>query len=155
MVFGTAYALLGSLTFIVVGEETPGRDLSTYAKLMGLYLGGGAVAGLVLGLLRPFVRRRVGATLVGAIASTPIGVALHYLVVVPEAGREGASIVPTIFAVALLGALAGWKWWQLHDDEPPPGPSAAGGTRRNPKRSGGGSGTGAGLPPRGRRRRRP
>ena len=83
----------------------PQYGLSTWAAI-GIYFAAGPAAGLVLGALRPLLRWRAGAALVGYLTA---------VVVYGGAGLlmgEAPGRVPLVAALCGLGgAVAGAYWW--------------------------------------------
>src|SRR5512147_2433145 len=75
--FGLALGLFGGFAFALLATLLIGLGAGRSAAripfetLWGLYLGGGACTGLVIGALAPLARRRAGAVLVGFLALLP------------------------------------------------------------------------------------
>jgi hypothetical protein len=67
--------------------------MPAFARLVLVYLGGGLLGGLVVGLLRPLTRSHLGAALVGVVATVPVGVAVRFLRYGLAAGATERSLV--------------------------------------------------------------
>ena len=74
VLFGVILALLGVLILVTKGSEAVGRVGASPRAITAGYLLGGAMAGAVVGLLRPIASRPFGAALVGMVAAVPVSV---------------------------------------------------------------------------------
>jgi hypothetical protein len=95
------FSMIGAALILV-------RGFSPYPSMFSLplvilsYFAMGILGGLLLGVFRPFVQRRSGATILGII----IGVMVYFIAGLVAVGREVLS--PAGFGVALvLGTVAG------------------------------------------------
>jgi peptidoglycan/LPS O-acetylase OafA/YrhL len=108
--WGLRWGLIMAVGFTVIGivatigasfDPTPRNDPSL-ASFIGFYFLAGIVGGLLLGLLRPVTRSKVGAMLVGtAVAAVSIGLLARMFVV-----TDGWTLVDTI-GVALYSLVTG------------------------------------------------
>lgn len=107
----------GLFSLIVIGESlVRGSDVAasvdmTLPVLIGLYLGGGLAAGVLIGLLKPYGRTRAGAALVGMCAAFPICLVAVLLMMEPGT-RIGYVIVCVVGITAFGGGLAGLTIWR-------------------------------------------
>jgi hypothetical protein len=128
---GVAFAIasvawVGVLVVIngsVVLQPRHGPPVNAWLVILA-YLAGGIVAGAVVGLLRPAVRWRLGAALVGMVAAVPVFAGIRFLVdgLTPWARGDSAVLA---FCVVVGGGLAGVVIWALSHGqahEPPPRP---------------------------------
>lgn len=89
--------------------ESYGTSFLTVALL---YLGGGLVGGLVVGLLRPLTRWRLGGVAMGILAALPVGLGVRLMQSGLEPWEAKDTFTLTIFSLA-LGGTAGWTYWGI------------------------------------------
>jgi len=77
--------------------------------VVAAYLASGMSAGLVVGLLREWTRRRVGAVLVGVVAAVPVGVALQ--LTYDTTTRQSFSWLMLAEFAIIAGPLGGFIRW--------------------------------------------
>lgn len=105
----SAYVLL---LYLFRGAAPFEANDTSLGAVIAAYLFGGLVAGAIIGLLRPFTKRKVGAIIAGIVAAVPVYAAVVFAV----NGFAPWTLMDAVFvAVASLyvGALAGfltWKW---------------------------------------------
>jgi hypothetical protein len=78
-IFGLIYSVWAVVSFVVGGQETFARQGTTIGEVIVFYLVGGAVAGAIVGMLRPLTYHRAGAALVGFLAAIPLGVGIKVM----------------------------------------------------------------------------
>lgn len=66
--FALGLSLWVSLIYAVFGAEALDRDGGSFGATVRGYFAGAGAAGLIIGALRPYLRSRIGACLVGAFA---------------------------------------------------------------------------------------
>ena len=91
--------------------------------VIAAYFASGISAGLVVGLVRPWTRRRLGAILVGIVAAVPAGLALQlaYDLDTRNAFRWSVALVFALIA-GMLGGLIRWsQTWGRANDTPDEG----------------------------------
>lgn len=98
-------------TILASFDQTPRNDPSL-ASLVGFYFLAGACGGLVLGLLRPIAKYRVGAMVLGtAVVATSLAL-LDYMYV----ATDGWKLVDTIlvaFVSLVCGPIATLMIWRI------------------------------------------
>lgn len=72
LVYTAIYVAIAVLIFLVSGNVPFRHNDTTFGKAISLYIAGGLVVGVMLGLLRPFARSQVGATIVGIVIAIPV-----------------------------------------------------------------------------------
>lgn len=60
------------IVFLIGGSAAFAKYDTTLGKTIGVYLGGGALAGLIVGLCRPLLRNQIAAGIVGVFAAIPV-----------------------------------------------------------------------------------
>ena len=101
-------AVLSGLVAIV---RAPSGELtgSRLWLVIATYFASGISAGLVVGILRPWTRRRIGAVLVGIVAAVPVGIAIG-LAYDMTSQQHFSWLVLLLFTV-IAGPLGGWIRW--------------------------------------------
>ncbi|HEX6038582.1 hypothetical protein [Longimicrobium sp.] len=85
---------------------------SSYGRVVRSYLACGVGGGLVVGLLRPFIRNAWGAALIGFAAAVPCIIAFR--VAVRGAGGWGPDDLLDVVVLSLvLGPLSGYRLWHM------------------------------------------
>lgn len=77
-----------------------------------IYIVGGLLVGIIVGLLAGFTRTRVGAALVGITAATPLSF-LYALTQPPDPTFAGSRV-----SAVALGAGMGWVIWPQSSNDP-------------------------------------
>jgi hypothetical protein len=102
------------LLYLFRGSAPFAANGTTLGTTILAYLAGGALSGIVLGILLPLGRTRLGAALVGIASVLPmytaVGVAVEGVGALTWEGWLDTA-VPSIFTGAALGLLA---WWYLN-----------------------------------------
>jgi hypothetical protein len=116
--WGLAVAVVISLYVLVLrGLSGPGpfeRQGVTLLGVIAAYLGGGAVAGIVVGLLRPMTRWRWGAVSVGVLAAFGSAVAIG-IAMEGHPALWGPDIwFGCTFAALFFGVVGGYKLFAEH-----------------------------------------
>jgi hypothetical protein len=86
--------------------------------LLGLYLMGGIVGGLIVGLFRPWLKYRACSTAVGILALIPMSLGALRLMAGPIAGWGGAEWFAVFGTATLLGGYFGYDYWDLQHFDP-------------------------------------
>ena len=111
--WGVAYGLLFAAVLsglvIPVGFARGALTASRMWLVIASYFASGISAGLVVGLVRPWTRRKVGALFVGIVAAVPVGIALQ-LAYDTAAQRSFSWLMLVEFAI-IAGPLGGWIRW--------------------------------------------
>jgi hypothetical protein len=106
------YALIAVVLYFLRGADSFEAQGLSLPRLLLAYLGGGVVAGCILGLLRPLTRWRLGAALVGVAVALPvflgIGLALFGMPSTWDSSVWGAMVG----AAVLLGSVGGADSWK-------------------------------------------
>lgn len=117
---GVAFAGIYSLwvvgLYLFRGSAPFENQGTTLLEVLAAYWFGGAVAGGLVGLLRPLVRWRLGAALVGIVAGIPVGLGIVYAImgISPWTG-EHTFVLAWISVVA--GSIAGIGLRAIFHDE--------------------------------------
>lgn len=102
LIMAVGFTVIGVVATIAASFDPTPRDDPSLASLVGFYFLAGTVGGLVLGLLRPITRYKVGAMLVGtAVAAISVGLLARIYV-----ATDGWTLVDT-FLVAFYSLVAG------------------------------------------------
>jgi hypothetical protein len=112
LMFGLIYVLILGVLFALQGPEMFRPYDTTFTEVATLYLMGGVGGGLIVGLLRPLLRRRWGAALVGILAAIPVGLGFQMMRIGSAPWGTKDTLVVAIFSVA-LGATVGWVNWGM------------------------------------------
>jgi hypothetical protein len=111
--FVVAYSLIATAIFIFAG---PPPSPFSFPKILLTYVVTGAVAGILVGRLRPTLKTRIGATFCGIIVGLAIyvggGISLAGFGVIHD---PGALVGLTIAAIVVRG-FNGSKWWKQDFD---------------------------------------
>ena len=107
----TAIVFVPAMLVVIFRQE---ESWLQFLQVLAAYLLFGAGGGALLGLLRPSLARRLGATLVGSLIGA---VGLVALVCTPSGDRPFPGMVVALISAMLgiiAGALLGWWAWQLN-----------------------------------------
>jgi hypothetical protein len=107
--FVIGYSLIAAVVFVIAGP--PDGRLS-FSEILLLYVGLGAVAGVLIGLLRPFFQTRSGATVCGMIVGIAVYVGAGISVVGFRGLRDPGGMIGLLIAGIVIGGLSGSKWWK-------------------------------------------
>lgn len=97
---------------VIHGPQLFERYATSFPAVAVLYLGGGLLGGLVVGLFRPLSRWRLGGAAMGVMAALPIGLGVRLMRsgLAPWEMRDTLTLA--IFALALGGTI-GWVYWGI------------------------------------------
>jgi hypothetical protein len=116
VVWGSILALALTLVLLVLfavhGSKLFDSYGTSFTTVALLYLCGGVAGGVIVGLLRPLSRWRIGAVVMGVFAAVPIGIGIRLMRSGLEPWGATDSIGLGIFALA-LGGTVGWIYWGL------------------------------------------
>lgn len=99
---GVFLSVLPVLSFAMFGDK-PFVDLhTTLPRVLALYIGGGCIAGALVGLVMPIIRSSFIAGFVGSIVGVIFGCAMHIL---DTSGKGWTSA--SVFAVVVTGVALG------------------------------------------------
>jgi hypothetical protein len=84
----------------------------TLRDLIGLYVLGGLLVGILAGMMLPLTKRRSGAVLVGIVAALPF-----YFGVVVMLGQD--DWYSGVISALLVGGGSGFVWWEPFADDSP------------------------------------
>lgn len=108
--WGLAFASLFSVWALVVlllgGEAAFRKQGITFWQTIGAYIGGGVLAGAVVGFLRPLLKWAWSAPLVGIVAAIPVGLAFDLATKGTRWMNVNSLITIGIFSIT-LGAMSG------------------------------------------------
>lgn len=89
---------------------------TTLWGIMAVYLTGGVLGGTLLGVLRPFTKRRMGAIFAGVAVLIPLFTAIWATVAGPSAAWRSDALEGILFCSASLGAFLGNYIWMRERD---------------------------------------
>ena len=120
VLIGTAVGLFQALGFsvhavalvLLRGAAAFGESGATLGQTVLAYALGGAASGMLIGLLLPLARWRIGATLLGASALVPFYVAMTVTIPGYDPWASGSMIAFMLLA-AIAGAMLGWWAYSL------------------------------------------
>jgi len=92
--------------YLIRGDEPFTRQGATLGKVLAVYVWGGALGGLIVGLLRPMAEDEVGALVVGLLAGIPIAAGIVTCVVGWPWSAKERHIFP--MWVLIVGAVVGF-----------------------------------------------
>ena len=109
--FAAIYIAWVTILFLVRGREPFDRLGVNLPVVVAVYLAGGVLSGAVIGLLRPFATRKVGAYLISIIAALPVltGIAIS-LQGLPGRWDLATRLVVPFLSVAFGLALGDLLW---------------------------------------------
>lgn len=126
--WGAGWGLFGGVIYmlfaavVVVGIKGGMSDAPagvTWLTLLGIYPVAGIAAGLITGLLRPWLKTRRKSMVVGMVAAFLPTMGFLRLAEGPIFDWGGAEWFGAIAGAILLGGMAAYIWWgQLHDFDP-------------------------------------
>lgn len=76
---GAALAVVASIALVTRGDSVFAKQHVTYAGVIALYLGGGVIAGAIVGALSPLARHDAGVPVIGVAAALPVALASRTL----------------------------------------------------------------------------
>lgn len=94
--FGIAYSLLAIALLLLGGDQLFVRNGITFERAIIIYLGGGTVVGVIVGVLGPIARKPIGAAVVGLIAGFPLGMIIS---ATSSFRRDETPLSNVIFAI--------------------------------------------------------
>lgn len=112
LAFAAAYSAIVLVQYLVTGPGVVESRHITLGPTIAAYFVGGVVGGALVGLLRPFTRWRVGATLIGIIACLPLAIAFVVVIDGSPSHWKEETIVGTLIAAVLIGAIVGYRAWE-------------------------------------------
>src|SRR6266576_2482267 len=112
LVYATVYSAYATVVVLVRGGPVLNVYHLTLPTLIGLYFGGGVLAGGIAGALLPIGRHLIGAMFVGFVAALPV-MFLMAMAMLPS--DEWSSTLPTVglSSAAVLGPLCGGGFWYI------------------------------------------
>ena len=112
LAFATVYSLFALLLFVLSGGQAFREKGVSLVNVVAAYYGGGAIAGLVVGLLRPLASTLAGAILVGIIAFIAVSSGIG-LVIFGGFARWGRDELMTVATMSIVfGSVFGATSWQ-------------------------------------------
>lgn len=106
--FALVLCLWVTLIFVVAGEEPFESNSTTWGTVVGVYLLGGIIVGVLWGIAKPWIRNRVGSAVFGFFAAVPI-----FLAIALTTG--GFDLLGVVVCSALLGPALGWRFWGIFE----------------------------------------
>ena len=110
--FACFYSLIALAILLFGGGKAFEATGVTIPIAIAGYFAGGLVAGALVGLLRPFAKRRIGAVAVGIGAAFPVMLGFGFIMYGPMAQWDGGAIFGVTFAAVFLGGYGGWEFWE-------------------------------------------
>jgi hypothetical protein len=106
LAFASLYCLWAVVVLLLGGEAAFRKQGITFGETIGAYLGGGVLAGAVVGFLRPLLKWAWGAPVVGVVAAIPVGLAFDLATKGARWMSVNALLTIGIFS-ATLGTMGG------------------------------------------------
>lgn len=110
MLFGGLYSAVGMIIRLVRGSGPFERLGMSFGMVVITYLLGGFLGGLVLGMLLPIARTKLGAAFVGFFTALPVVAIASFSM----AASAEAAIVTTLIVAGFLGCLGGLAIHDVH-----------------------------------------
>jgi O-antigen/teichoic acid export membrane protein len=105
-----------AMTLFTGGEIIERQRISLTASI-AIYVFGGFSGGIVLGLLRPLTKYRIGAALVGIVVMTPASILLGLTLFGPPHDWSRDMTVTVILLPMVLGGPGGYLYWEPRGEE--------------------------------------
>lgn len=99
--YAVAYSAIALLILLLRGQAAFAEADTTFLRVLLFYWAGGLTGGVLVGLLWPLGRSRVGAALLGAIVGVPVGCMAMLVVTPPSRWHE------SVVVAAVLGLILG------------------------------------------------
>jgi hypothetical protein len=115
---GVIYFVLAVGVLLLKDGFNPIPESVTPVGLLLYYLFSGIVGGLIVGLCRPWLKKRSGSTAVGVLALIPASFGVLRLMGGPMARWGVAEWFAVIGTAALLGGFFGYSFWDLQHYDP-------------------------------------
>lgn len=116
---GIVYLLMAGVVITLKGgvpdSKTEGVGLGA---VLLMYPASGLVGGAMVGFLRPAIRSRFRATLVGMLALFPASAAFALIYAGVPANWRGHEWFAIVFTAAFIGGLGGYKFWEWSKFDP-------------------------------------
>ena len=106
---GLTFTVIAVIAFVLDFKHTLSAKGLTFLAVAAAYLGGGVVAGAIVGALRPLGRSRLGAVLLGVIACVPVAIAIRLAAEGFTPWTRGDSIIVGLMAVG-FGGVSGFTF---------------------------------------------
>jgi len=106
LAFASLYCLWALVLLLLGGEAAFRTQGITFWQTIGAYIGGGALAGAVVGVLRPLLKWTWGAPIVGIVAAIPVGLAFDLATKGARWMSVNSLLTIGIFSLS-LGAMGG------------------------------------------------
>jgi hypothetical protein len=110
--FAGFYSLFVLLIYPFRGEEPSQSTGVGLVAIIVTYVIGGMLGGAIVGLLRPLMRERWGAILVGMIAALPVVLGFTFAMYGSMATWEGSTWGGTLLTAVVLGTIGAVAWWE-------------------------------------------
>ena len=115
---GLVFTAWVTFLYIIRGSKPFEANHTTFVAVLGLYLVGGPLAGAIVGLFRPMVRRLPGALLAGAVGGIPAAIAVRLAMFGLAPVSELDFWILAGFCL-YLGPLTGYMFWKSSKKEDP------------------------------------
>jgi hypothetical protein len=106
------YVVVLMILFVAQGPRLFAGYDTTFGTVAAAYVAAGVFGGLLVGALRPLLRFRWGAALVGVAAAVPMGVGVRLIQMGLAPWSTEDTVVLAIFSAA-IGAPVGWISWSM------------------------------------------
>jgi hypothetical protein len=113
--FAFFYMIVAVALYLTSGPQRFHAHGVGLTEVVFLYLGGGVVAGAVVGILRRFIRGRASAMVVGVVATIPIVFGASFLISGPIAQWTADEWIALPISAVVLGAGGGSLLWSMRD----------------------------------------
>ena len=137
---GIIYSVFAAGILLLKGGFSSAPRGVTPLALLVFYLLSGVAGGLIVGLFRPWLRRRSCSTAVGILATFPASVGVLRMIAGPIVHWRGAEWFGAVGTSFLLGGYFGYSYWDLQHYDPmaqiePSEPASREAKRRSQRKS--------------------
>jgi hypothetical protein len=101
--FAAGYSLLASALFFLEGTLLGQASRFSFPAVISLYIAMGVIGGLIVGLLRPVARRRIGAIALGVL----VGVVVYFFAGITTIGIQEFLSLPGVVSTLVIGSVIG------------------------------------------------
>ena len=107
MTVAMGFAAIVFIEYLVLGSRTTSRIGVTLPSILLMYVGGGVLAGIILGVGRPLGRTQVGSMVLGVFVATCVYVSAGIAIYGLPNHWHGKEWFSTVVVGILIGALSG------------------------------------------------
>lgn len=112
LIFAVLFSLIVIVQYLLAGPGVAASRGIPVVAAIGAYFGGGIIGGVLLGLLRPLTRWRLGSAVVGIITCLPLSVAFALAFEGRPSNWSVEMVAAGIIVAVLIGGMSGYQWWE-------------------------------------------